>query len=87
MRMLTAAALPTLDSDFRELLAIWFPHIYDVRFIMKQTRPVHLDFSEMIEEFQVTSFFTTVFHLLMAIARLGRSFLRTLSAQELAPIS
>ncbi|KAG8891802.1 hypothetical protein FRB99_003347, partial [Tulasnella sp. 403] len=53
LKILTGAPLPTLETEFRELLSLWFPRIYDVKYIMKITRPIKIGLQELADEFQV----------------------------------
>lgn len=53
IKVLTAAPLPTMESDFQDLMAIWFPRLYDVKYIMKNTRPIKVGLQELADEFQV----------------------------------
>ena len=53
LKVLTAAPLPPLEAEFRDLLAIWFPRLYDIKYIMKATRPIKVGLQELADEFQV----------------------------------
>jgi len=38
LKLLTAAPLPPIESEFFEILHIWFPHVYDIKHIMRSVR-------------------------------------------------
>ncbi|KAJ3830663.1 ribonuclease H-like domain-containing protein [Lentinula raphanica] len=38
VRLLTAESLPTMEDSFFELLRIWFPTVYDIKFMMRATK-------------------------------------------------
>lgn len=38
LKLLTASPLPSLESDFFNILHIWFPHVYDIKHIMRSVR-------------------------------------------------
>jgi CCR4-NOT transcription complex subunit 7/8 len=38
VKLLTAISLPTTEESFFELLRIWFPTVYDIKFMMRATK-------------------------------------------------
>lgn len=40
VKLLTNASLPNDEKEFFDLLHIWFPSIYDVKFIMRVCKPL-----------------------------------------------
>ena len=40
IKLLTNACLPNDEKEFFDLLHIWFPSIYDVKFIMRACKPL-----------------------------------------------
>jgi CCR4-NOT transcription complex subunit 7/8 len=40
IKLLTNACLPNDEKEFFDLLHIWFPSIYDVKFIMRSCKPL-----------------------------------------------
>jgi len=40
VKLLTNACLPNDEKEFFDLLHIWFPSIYDVKFIMRACKPL-----------------------------------------------
>ncbi|KAG8984546.1 hypothetical protein FRB90_005243, partial [Tulasnella sp. 427] len=53
LKILTGAPLPTSEADFKDLLAIWFPKLYDLKYVMKTTRPIKVRLQELADEFAV----------------------------------
>ncbi|KAG8952878.1 hypothetical protein FRC04_003327 [Tulasnella sp. 424] len=53
LKILTGAPLPTSEADFKDLLAIWFPKLYDLKYVMKTTRPIKVRLQELADEFGV----------------------------------
>jgi len=39
MRTLTGASLPLTEDEFFPLLKIWFPNIFDIKYIIRQCKP------------------------------------------------
>ena len=39
MRNLTGAPLPLTEDEFFSLLKIWFPNIFDIKYIIRQCKP------------------------------------------------
>lgn len=56
LKVLTAAPLPTSEADFHDLLAIWFPRLYDIKYIVRSLRPVMKSgaLQEVADEFAVS---------------------------------
>jgi len=54
LKVLTAAPLPAVESEFHDLLAIWFPRLYDVKYIVRSIRLTKGGLQELADEFQIT---------------------------------
>jgi hypothetical protein len=39
MRTLTGAPLPLTEDEFFSLLNVWFPNIFDIKYIIRQCKP------------------------------------------------
>ncbi|KAG8834139.1 hypothetical protein FRC17_009478 [Serendipita sp. 399] len=39
LRMLTGAPLPVMEEEFFDIMKIWFPSLYDIKYIMRQIKP------------------------------------------------
>lgn len=39
MRTLTGAPLPLTEDEFFSLLTVWFPNIFDIKYIIRQCKP------------------------------------------------
>lgn len=51
--MLTQAMLPTEEQEFFELLKIFFPNIYDVKYLMKSCKNLKGGLQEVAEQLEV----------------------------------
>ena len=51
--MLTAEDLPSQESEFFELLKIYFPNIYDVKYLMKSCKSLKGGLQEVSELLEV----------------------------------
>jgi CCR4-NOT transcription complex subunit 7/8 len=38
LKILTNAPLPSVEADFFNTLHLWFPHVYDIKHIMRSVR-------------------------------------------------
>jgi CCR4-NOT transcription complex subunit 7/8 len=52
--MLTQAMLPTEEQEFFELLKIFFPNIYDVKYLMKSCKNLKGGLQEVAEQLEVS---------------------------------
>jgi CCR4-NOT transcription complex subunit 7/8 len=53
LKLLTCAALPNNEADFFDLLHIFFPCIYDIKFLMKGTKNLKGGLQEVADDLQV----------------------------------
>ena len=53
LKVLTALPLPSNESDFFELLRIWFPCIFDIKYVMKINRLLKGGLQDIADELQV----------------------------------
>lgn len=53
LKLLTQGPIPTVEDDFKYLLSIWFPRLFDLKVIMKAARPVKYGLQELADEFSV----------------------------------
>jgi CCR4-NOT transcription complex subunit 7/8 len=54
LKMLTQAMLPTEEQEFFELLKIFFPNIYDVKYLMKSCKNLKGGLQEVSEQLEVS---------------------------------
>ena len=55
IRLLTSCKLPDKEKDFFELLAIFFPKIYDVKYLMKSCKSLKGGLQEVADSLEVGS--------------------------------
>jgi hypothetical protein len=53
LKLLTNAELPSEESEFFELLKIYFPNIYDVKYLMKSCKNLKGGLQEVSEQLEV----------------------------------
>lgn len=53
IRLLTSCKLPDKEKDFFELLAIFFPKIYDVKYLMKSCKSLKGGLQEVADSLEV----------------------------------
>ena len=53
LRMLTAMNLPNEEEDFFELLRIFFPVIYDVKYLMKSCKNLKGGLQEVADQLEL----------------------------------
>lgn len=53
MKLVTCQALPTSETEFFELLKIYFPCIYDMKYLMKQQGSLHGGLNKLAEQLEV----------------------------------
>lgn len=53
LKLLTSEALPNKESEFFRLLLHYFPHIYDMKFMMKRLGNIHGGLSKLADLLQV----------------------------------
>jgi CCR4-NOT transcription complex subunit 7/8 len=54
LKLLTAAPLPPIESEFFEILHIWFPHVYDIKHIMRSVRNLKGGLQEIADSMGVS---------------------------------
>jgi CCR4-NOT transcription complex subunit 7/8 len=57
LSMLSGCNLPSEESDFFELLRIYFPNIYDVKYLMKSCKNLKGGLQEVSEQLEVGNLF------------------------------
>ena len=76
MKLLIAESLPTIEDSFFELLKIWFPTVYDIKFLMKASKALKGGLQEVADDLGVCSWSTFrcyVFRTLSQVLRIGTS--------------
>ncbi len=53
LKMLTGKLLPDIESEFFELLKIFFPTIYDVKYLMKSCKNLKGGLEEVAKQLEV----------------------------------
>ena len=56
LKMLTGKLLPDTENDFFELLKIFFPTIYDVKYLMKSCKNLKGGLEEVAKQLEVQTF-------------------------------
>ncbi len=60
LKMLTDQNLPSEEPDFFDLLRIYFPNIYDVKYLMKSCKNLKGGLQEVSEQLEVTLMFIQI---------------------------
>ena len=55
VKLLTAESLPTTEDGFFSLLNIWFPTVYDIKFLMKASKLLKGGLQEVADDLGVCS--------------------------------
>ncbi|KAJ3756509.1 ribonuclease H-like domain-containing protein [Lentinula raphanica] len=53
VKLLTAESLPTTEDSFFELLRIWFPTVYDIKFMMRATKAMKGGLQDLADDLGV----------------------------------
>lgn len=61
--MLTGKLLPDAENEFFELLKIFFPTIYDVKYLMKSCKNLKGGLEEVAKQLEVKTFLSTFIHI------------------------
>ena len=56
LKMLTGKLLPDTETDFFDLLKIFFPTIYDVKYLMKSCKNLKGGLEEVAKQLEVSFF-------------------------------
>jgi len=64
LKMLTGKLLPDAETEFFEILKIFFPTIYDVKYLMKSCKNLKGGLEEVAKQLEVNSYFNCLFILL-----------------------
>jgi hypothetical protein len=56
VKLLTAVSLPTTEETFFDLLRIWFPTVYDIKFIMRACKVLKGGLQDVADELGVCHF-------------------------------
>jgi len=54
LKLLTCSPLPAAEADFFHVLSIYFPHIYDMKYLMKFTDNLHGGLSKLAEQLDIS---------------------------------
>ena len=57
LKVLSCKQLPTTEQDFFNLLYIYFPGIYDIKFLMKSCKTLKGGLQDVADELQVLDLF------------------------------
>ena len=58
LKLLTASPLPPIESEFFDALHIWFPHVYDIKHIMRSVRSLKGGLQEIADMMNVSGLST-----------------------------
>lgn len=61
--MLTGKLLPDAENEFFELLKIFFPTIYDVKYLMKSCKNLKGGLEEVAKQLEVKTFLSIFIHI------------------------
>lgn len=53
MKLLTAVSLPTTEESFFDVLRVWFPTVYDVKFMMRACKQLKGGLQEVADDLGV----------------------------------
>jgi CCR4-NOT transcription complex subunit 7/8 len=53
IKILTCSPLPPTESEFFELLELWFPNIYDIKHIMRSCKSLKGGLQDVADSLQV----------------------------------
>ena len=53
MKLLTAQSLPRTEEAFFDLLRIWFPTVYDIKYLMKASKVLKGGLQEVADDLGV----------------------------------
>lgn len=53
MKLLTAESLPSTEDTFFDLLKIWFPTVYDIKYLMKASKALKGGLQEVADDLGV----------------------------------
>ena len=59
VKLLTAQSLPTTEDAFFDLLKLWFPTVYDIKYLMKASKVLKGGLQEVADDLGVCSDFST----------------------------
>ena len=54
LHILTAQSLPTQETDFFDILNMWFPTVFDVKYIMRQCKMLKGGLQELADDLGVS---------------------------------
>lgn len=54
LKVVTASPLPQQESEFFELLRIWFPCIYDIKYLMRSCKTLKGGLQDVADDLQVS---------------------------------
>jgi CCR4-NOT transcription complex subunit 7/8 len=68
MKLLTAQSLPTTEDAFFELLKIWFPTVYDIKYLMKASKVLKGGLQEVADDLGVCCNFSIPWQMILSIS-------------------
>lgn len=54
LKVLTGMLLPTTEEDFFGMIKLFFPNIYDVKYLMKSCKSLHGGLQEVSDQLEVS---------------------------------
>jgi len=65
LKILTSQPLPTDESEFFDLVKMFFPNIYDVKYLMKSCKNLKGGLQEVADQLEVALFVTMTYSALL----------------------
>jgi CCR4-NOT transcription complex subunit 7/8 len=56
VKLLTGVSLPTTEEEFFDLLQIWFPTVYDIKFLMRTSKVLKGGLQDVADDLGVGEF-------------------------------
>jgi hypothetical protein len=69
LKILTCAPLPPNENDFFQLLALWFPCIYDIKHVVRSVKTLRGGLQEIAESLGVSTFGIHQYHYEEAVGK------------------
>lgn len=70
VKLLTAQSLPTTEDAFFDLLKLWFPTVYDIKYLMKASKVLKGGLQEVADDLGVCGEFGYIVNDLISVPRL-----------------
>ena len=62
VKLLTGESLPTTEEAFFDRLAIWFPYVYDIKYMMRSVKGLKGGLQDVADDLGVRPFLSSVMH-------------------------